>query len=169
MNVDNLENIDVEEVVKRLCLLLGIKSDRKLSTELGLSVTTLGIAKKKGKLPWDEILRLCKEKGISVDSLLDIEVSTQANELANSQRRVTITEPIELRPETDEDRNAREINELVDKVVGEALENKTLTADAELRVYKNVRPMLVDTAMRYGKGSEAFMRRQLSSALAMLL
>ncbi|MBI1397043.1 MAG: hypothetical protein GC151_13790 [Betaproteobacteria bacterium] len=57
-------------VVERLRLTLALRSEAAVARELGFASPAWANRKKSGSLPWDRIIALCLERGISVDYLL---------------------------------------------------------------------------------------------------
>ena len=54
---------------ERLKTILGITTDTDLARTLGMSRTALNNRKKVGSIPFDAVLKLCMEKGISLDEI----------------------------------------------------------------------------------------------------
>ncbi|MEC4091872.1 helix-turn-helix domain-containing protein [Pseudoalteromonas rubra] len=148
MIVDKLSSkgIDVDKVVDKLYRKLNVSSDRALSKEMGLSLSAVNQARKRGSLPYEGVIALCQKKHISLDWLFDIECSTK-NE--NVENRVSGT-PKNMVPSEKE--YVREdlitISKFVEDVMDQVLD-KSLPVSRMLEVRKALAPVLIDAAMEY--------------------
>lgn len=78
-------------VVARLRAMLDVRSEAAVARALGFASNAWANRKKSGSLPWDQIITLCLERGISVDYLLTgREPSTQQS----TPEAVTIDEAL---------------------------------------------------------------------------
>jgi len=144
MVIATLENIDVSVIYNELYKQFNVKSDRALSMAMGLSVSAVGNARGRDSLPWEGVISACKRNGISLDDLFEIEVvKTQEN----YNKTQPISAPIQPKGLTAKDLLA--VNVMVDKVLEEVLLSKNLPLDQELRIYKKLRPLLIETAFEY--------------------
>ncbi|NOU50250.1 bacteriophage CI repressor [Pseudoalteromonas sp. JBTF-M23] len=148
MVADNLlsEGVDVDLVIERLSNRLNVKSDRALSKEMGLSLSAVNQARKRGSLPWEGLIGLCKAKGISLDWLFDINPSD------NKKHNLGPTpELIHSKVNVDKELIRAElisVSTFVDEVMDQVLE-KDMPASRVLEIRKSLAPILVDAAIEY--------------------
>lgn len=68
MHKGNAERVD--DVLKRLRFVTGVKSDRELSLRFGYSATAMTNKRQRGSVPYDECVQVAEERGISLDWLI---------------------------------------------------------------------------------------------------
>lgn len=166
--VDMLEAVDVDLVLQRLAEILKTSSDRQLSTALGLSLSTVDANRKKGTLPYKAIVQTCKERGISLDSLFDIEVKgkpgeghvKQAGNLQNNQGSDEQINTSNVAP------LAMKALALAEKVMERELYALNIPADAKLDAAKKLRPLLIDVCFEHDF-SESMVEMMAKGAVSM--
>ncbi len=62
-------NDNCEDILNRLKLILGARSDADVAKGLGISTAALSFFKKRGKFPFERLAKFCFGKGISFDWL----------------------------------------------------------------------------------------------------
>jgi hypothetical protein len=138
--IDSLVSVEVDWVIKNLYQAFNVDSDRGLSLILGLSVSAVRNAKLRNSIPWEGVCLACRNKGISVDAILGIEVTNHFDKV--HREKPDVPPPLGV-----DDLIAA--NALVDKVLDDELFNKNLPADRELFVYKKLRPLLIKAVFEH--------------------
>ncbi|MBQ4879652.1 hypothetical protein J8M21_20755 [Pseudoalteromonas luteoviolacea] len=134
------ERLDVDAVVTRLYKHTGLSNERALSLEMGLSPGALYQAKKRGSLPWEGLIKYCKDNSISLDWLFDLETKQVAplnNGIGNTSDEKLKSKLIET-------------NNFVNSVMDEAID-KNLLPERMLEVRKALTPILFDAVVEYGQ------------------
>lgn len=68
VHMNSMPNVD--DVLKRLRFVMGVSSDRELSTVFGYSPTAMTNRRSRGSIPYEECVRAAVEKGYSLDWLV---------------------------------------------------------------------------------------------------
>ena len=145
-----LETVDVNLVLQRLADILKTgSSDRQLSKALGLSLSAIDANRKKETLPYKAIVKTCKERGISLDSLFDIHAEsspgtnnkkTRANtpSQTNSQDNLKVAQ-----------QQAEKALKIVEGVMQSELYALNIPADAKLEAANKLRPLLINACFEH--------------------
>ncbi|WP_419147541.1 helix-turn-helix domain-containing protein [Pseudoalteromonas 'SMAR'] len=147
MTIDKLvsEGIDVDLVIQRLFETLNVNSDRALSKEMGLSLSAVNQARKRGSLPWEGVVNICKTQGISLDWLFDVKPENSKYKKTKLPKSVATSTSVEKETVRSE---LLSINAFVEEVMDQVVD-KTIPASRMLEVRKALAPILIDAAIEY--------------------
>ena len=136
---DIVRKVDFDEVIDRLKNELSVSSNRGLSELLGMSSAGISAGKRNDTLPYMPIVETCINNGIDLQYIFTGEYSKPTNSQSPAQAEDLFTKEDMI-----------QASEIVDRVLDKVLIEKSVPEDRKFKVYKTLRPVLIDAAFEHG-------------------